>query len=68
MNISNTVVNQLNIGITGDLGTGKTQLIKSIIYQISSSSLTNRGIAPNILLIDYKKILAVINLKILSKL
>lgn len=55
MNISNTVVNQLNIGITGDLGTGKTQLIKSIIYQISSSSLTNRGIAPNILLIDYKK-------------
>lgn len=55
MNISNTEINQLNIGITGDLGTGKTQLIKSIIYQISSSAKTNRGITPNILLIDYKK-------------
>src|SRR5205814_626986 len=29
----NTELNQLNVGIVGDLGTGKTQLVQSLLYQ-----------------------------------
>ena len=54
-NPSNTDLNQLNIGVVGDLGTGKTQLLKTLIYQIVSSSLQNRGIRPRFLILDYKK-------------
>lgn len=55
LNISNTQLNQLNIGVVGDLGTGKTQLLKSLIYQISASTESNRGIKPKFLIFDYKK-------------
>src|SRR3546814_7837789 len=37
LNISDTRLNQLNIGVVGDLGTGKTQLLKSLIAQIARS-------------------------------
>jgi DNA helicase HerA-like ATPase len=55
LDLSDTRLNQLNIGVVGDLGTGKTQLLKSLILQIASSSEANRGIKPRFLIFDYKK-------------
>lgn len=55
LNISDTRLNQLNIGVVGDLGTGKTQLLKSLIFQIATSSTENRGIKPRFLIFDYKR-------------
>lgn len=55
LNISDTRLNNLNIGVVGDLGTGKTQLLKSLIYQIASSAEGNRGRAPKFLIFDYKR-------------
>ncbi len=55
LNISDTRLNQLNIGVVGDLGTGKTQLLKSLIMQISDASDANRGIRPRCLIFDYKR-------------
>lgn len=55
LNISDTRLNNLNIGVVGDLGTGKTQLLKSIIYQIASSKDHNRGKSPKFLIFDYKR-------------
>ncbi|QXI26418.1 ATP-binding protein [Pseudomonas vanderleydeniana] len=55
LNISNTQLNQLNIGVVGDLGTGKTQFLKSLILQISRSRDENRGITPRFLIFDYKR-------------
>jgi DNA phosphorothioation-dependent restriction protein DptH len=55
LNISQTELNQLNIGVVGDLGTGKTQLLKSLIYQISRGGPNNAGVRPSLLLFDYKK-------------
>jgi hypothetical protein len=55
LSLSDTNLNQMNIGVVGDLGTGKTQLLKSIIYQITTQTAQNKGIQPNILIIDYKK-------------
>lgn len=55
LNASDTRLNQLNLGVVGDLGTGKTQLLKSLIYQISTSAEQNRGIKPRFLIFDYKR-------------
>ncbi len=55
LNISDTRLNNLNMGVVGDLGTGKTQLLKSLILQISSSASSNRGIKPRMLIFDYKR-------------
>lgn len=55
LNISDTRLNQLNIGVVGDLGTGKTQLLKSLIHQISASCIENRGVKPRFLIFDYKR-------------
>lgn len=52
---SNTKLNQLNIGIVGDLGTGKTQLTKALIYQLSQAAEANRGVRPKVLIFDYKR-------------
>lgn len=51
----NTELNQLNIGIVGDLGTGKTQLIQSLLYQLRARPENNRGSRPKVLIFDYKK-------------
>jgi hypothetical protein len=51
---SDTRLTQLNIGIIGDLGTGKTQLVKSLLYQLSKAAASNRGHAPRMLILDYK--------------
>ncbi len=55
LNISDTRLNQLNIGVVGDLGTGKTQLLKSLILQIATAREANRGIKPRLLIFDYKR-------------
>jgi DNA phosphorothioation-dependent restriction protein DptH len=55
LNISDTRLNQLNIGVVGDLGTGKTQLLKSIIAQLCSAGQNNRGVKPRFLIFDYKR-------------
>ncbi len=55
LNISDTRLNQLNIGVVGDLGTGKTQLLKSLITQIALSGTENRGHPPRFLIFDYKR-------------
>ncbi len=52
---SNTNLNQLNVGVVGDLGTGKTQLLKAFIYQMTRSADANRGVRPRFLIFDYKK-------------
>jgi DNA phosphorothioation-dependent restriction protein DptH len=51
----NTALNQLNVGIVGDLGTGKTQLIQALVQQITADSAMNRGKRPNVLIFDYKR-------------
>ncbi|TCW63434.1 ATP-binding protein [Burkholderia sp. SRS-25] len=55
LNISDTRLNHLNIGVVGDLGTGKTQLLKSLIFQIATATRENRGIKPRFLIFDYKR-------------
>jgi hypothetical protein len=55
LNISDTRLSQLNIGVVGDLGTGKTQFLKSLITQIARSQANNRGIPPRFLIFDYKR-------------
>ena len=55
LNLSDTNLNHLNIGVVGDLGTGKTQLLKSLVFQISQSTTANQGIKPKVLIFDYKK-------------
>jgi DNA phosphorothioation-dependent restriction protein DptH len=55
LQLSDTRLNQLNMGVVGDLGTGKTQLLKSLVYQIAKSAPANRGIKPRILIFDYKR-------------
>jgi DNA phosphorothioation-dependent restriction protein DptH len=55
LNISDTRLNNLNIGVVGDLGTGKTQLLKSLIYQIVEDANRNRGVKPRLLIFDYKR-------------
>jgi hypothetical protein len=55
LTLSDTNLNQLNIGVVGDLGTGKTQLLKSLVYQIVRSADQSRGVRPRFLIFDYKK-------------
>lgn len=50
-----TSLNHLNIGIVGDLGTGKTQLVQSLLHQIRQNPSDNRGKSPNVLIFDYKR-------------
>jgi len=54
-NLSDTRLNQLNIGVVGDLGTGKTQFLKALVARLSRSAPQNRGIRPRVLIFDYKK-------------
>lgn len=51
----NTALNNINIGVVGDLGTGKTQLLKSLVYQLVNKPENNRSVAPKVLILDYKR-------------
>ena len=50
----NTQLTQLNIGIVGNLGTGKTQLTQALIYQVSRGQQSNFDRKPFFLIFDYK--------------
>ncbi|QIV86845.1 ATP-binding protein [Glutamicibacter mishrai] len=49
-----TRLNQMNIGIVGDLGTGKTQIIKTLIARIREESRNTQHKATSFLVFDYK--------------
>lgn len=52
---SNTALNQMNMGIVGDLGTGKTQLMLSLIYQLRMSAESGQESPLSMLVFDYKE-------------
>lgn len=52
---SNTELNQMNVGIVGDLGTGKTQLMKALIFQLRRQSQRAQETPVSMLIFDYKR-------------
>ena len=51
----NTALNQMNIGVVGDLGTGKTQLLKALITQLRSQAADVQETPVSTLVFDYKR-------------
>ncbi len=51
---SNTALNQLNLGIVGDLGTGKTQLLQALIAQLRRQAAEKQPNPISVLILDYK--------------
>ena len=51
----NTSLNQMNIGVVGDLGTGKTQLVKTLISQVCATARDAQPTPVTALILDYKK-------------
>jgi DNA phosphorothioation-dependent restriction protein DptH len=51
----NTELTQMNIGVVGDLGTGKTQFLRSLVSQIRSSAKRTQDTPVNFLVFDYKR-------------
>ncbi len=51
----NTALNQMNVGIVGDLGTGKTQLLMSVIAKLRSESAKTQVKPLSMLIFDYKQ-------------
>jgi len=52
---SNTSLNQMNIGVVGDLGTGKTQLLKALVYNLRQTSRAAQPAPVSMLIFDYKR-------------
>lgn len=52
---SNTALNQMNIGVVGDLGTGKTQLLRALIRQLRHEGAAKQGSPISMLVFDYKR-------------
>lgn len=52
---SNTALNQLNVGVVGDLGTGKTQLLKSLILNLRQGAAAQQAHPLSFLIFDYKR-------------
>ena len=52
---SNTALNQMNIGVVGDLGTGKTQLLKALVLQLRREAVREQPNPLSMLVFDYKK-------------
>ena len=52
---SNTALNQMNVGVVGDLGTGKTQFLKSIVYQLRRGASERQPTPLSMLIFDYKR-------------
>lgn len=52
---SNTNLNQMNIGVVGDLGTGKTQLLKMLMYQLRTFAAERQHSPVSMLVFDYKR-------------
>jgi hypothetical protein len=51
----NTALTQLNIGVVGDLGTGKTQLLKSLILELRNRAAGCQANPLSFLVFDYKR-------------
>lgn len=52
---SNTALNQMNVGVVGDLGTGKTQFLKSVVFQLRNGAAQNQPTPISMLIFDYKR-------------
>lgn len=52
---SNTDLNQLNVGVVGDLGTGKTQLLQSLIFNLRRETAAVQPTPLSMLVLDYKR-------------
>lgn len=51
----NTDLNQMNIGIVGDLGTGKTQLVQALMYSLRKQATVAQETPLSMLVFDYKQ-------------
>ncbi|WP_146111821.1 hypothetical protein [Arthrobacter sp. MYb227] len=51
----NTDLNQMNIGVVGDLGTGKTQLVQALIYGLRKEATVAQETPLSMLVFDYKQ-------------
>ena len=52
---ANTELTQMNMGVVGDLGTGKTQFLRSLVTQIRQSANKVQKTPVNFLIFDYKR-------------
>lgn len=52
---SNTALNQMNMGVVGDLGTGKTQLLKNLVFELRRASRNTQATPVSMLVFDYKR-------------
>jgi len=52
---SNTDLNQMNVGVVGDLGTGKTQLMKALVFQLRKNAEKFQETPLTMLILDYKR-------------
>ncbi len=52
---SNTALNQLNVGVVGDLGTGKTQLLQALVYNLRREAKLGQENPLTFLVFDYKR-------------
>lgn len=52
---SNTALNQMNIGVVGDLGTGKTQLLRSLMINLRQGAARAQNTPISMLVFDYKR-------------
>ena len=52
---SNTGLNQMNVGVVGDLGTGKTQFLKAMVRQLRHGASRSQPTPVSILIFDYKR-------------
>ncbi len=51
---ANTALTQLNVGVVGNLGTGKTQLLKTLVTQLRRVSAERQPSPVSVLILDYK--------------
>jgi hypothetical protein len=50
----NTALTQLNVGVVGDLGTGKTQILKTLVHELRRTARETQENPVSILILDYK--------------
>lgn len=51
----NTALTQMNVGVVGDLGTGKTQLLKALVGNLRHSTRRCQDAPATVLIFDYKR-------------
>lgn len=52
---SNTALTQMNVGVIGDLGTGKTQFLKALVRQLRRGAARAQPTPLSMLIFDYKR-------------